>query len=898
MWRKNLKLFIVFAIAIGISLLFLKPIVSLLVGIGEFIDCQSHNFLIGFAVISLILIVGYLYLICNRFVQNKRFSIFLTFCTAIYIILRFFFSDLISFEPVNDDLKYADLLIIVSILHLISFISVEAKFRGSNKSNKDHPDSFFIEDGIFKSDVIDNEQILQKLINSLINFKPTVAFSIGLNAVWGYGKSSFLEKFKKDYQQKEPKTIIFWNRIWKNKGSIAIIENFFEELKDNLKPFSAEISGDINNYVNSILSLSSSDLQKFISAGQSAFSENATLEKFYNGINSSIKKIDRQVIILLDDLDRLEKHEIMDTLKLIRTLSDFNNIIFIAGYDRKYIVDTIESAGQNYLDKIFNVEINLLPFDEQLIIDELIRQVNISFPKIQNSVDEIDFNTAFKSLFLSDAIIPNIDMVINDSGSCTERNLKYQDFLKTYRDVKRFFNEFKFNAGFLDSEFDVIGKEYILLKLLCYQFRDLNTALFADLNKFLSRGLLDVGNNKLQFDRGFDENSNIYVYNEESKKKTATILENFNYSEDEKEVINAVLCILFSEKPIDFYNQNQNSISKIYYTDVYIRNNIVGGKISLTTLQNAYSTSSLIKIAKEIENGPFLNFQISNELKQFIYNNKSETVEQYLDSLRAIDILLQYSTVVDDQKVIDILREGFHKYFDKNKSSFLSEIFKIIKYERVGYLDRLLSTINLNLKRQESKLNYDESIKRFKNNEFDTEDIKKIFLDKLNFLIERQSDASIIFSFYNLHVEKIVGDKQIVHASEFNTILRKNIESKFLDYFNSPMFESVREGIDENTGQFVGYAPNFVIAQIFSNNDTLSDLIENPSNKNKYDKFYKEGWNNFQDYIMNKDFSEIEDTTVKEKLDFMKRFVEGYIQNGYKPLSRVKYGEIKENLPF
>lgn len=133
---------------------------------------------------------------------------------------------------------------------------------------------------------------------------------------------------------------------------------------------------------------------------------------------------------------------------------------------------------------------------------------------------------------------------------------------------------------------------------------------------------------------------------------------------------------------------------------------------------------------------------------------------------------------------------------------------------------------------------------------------------------------------------------------EFITIVKKDIESRFLDYFNSPMFESVREGIDENTGQFIGYAPNFVIAQIFSNNDTLRDIIENPTNKNKYDEFYKEGWNNFQDFIMNKDFSEIEDTIVKEKLDFMKRFVEGYIQNGYKPLSRMKYDEIKENLPY
>ncbi|MGC7960589.1 P-loop NTPase fold protein, partial [Salmonella enterica] len=72
---------------------------------------------------------------------------------------------------------------------------------------------FFIEDGTYGDGEIDNEKILEKLITTLQNFKPEAAFSIGINAVWGYGKSSFLEKFRKDYKEVQPRTIIFWNRI-------------------------------------------------------------------------------------------------------------------------------------------------------------------------------------------------------------------------------------------------------------------------------------------------------------------------------------------------------------------------------------------------------------------------------------------------------------------------------------------------------------------------------------------------------------------------------------------------------------------------------------------------------------------------------------------------------------
>ena len=39
------------------------------------------------------------------------------------------------------------------------------------------------------------------------------------------------------------------------------------------------------------------------------------------------------------------------------------------------------------------------------------------------------------------------------------------DFLPTYRDVKRFINEFKFHASFIDNQTKyLIAMEYILLK--------------------------------------------------------------------------------------------------------------------------------------------------------------------------------------------------------------------------------------------------------------------------------------------------------------------------------------------------------------------------------------------------------------------------------------------------
>ena len=66
-----------------------------------------------------------------------------------------------------------------------------------------------------------------------------------------------------------------------------------EELKSQLKPYSGEISENIEKYVDSVLSLSESDFSKIIKSGKDIISESETLESFYDDINQTIKKIDK-----------------------------------------------------------------------------------------------------------------------------------------------------------------------------------------------------------------------------------------------------------------------------------------------------------------------------------------------------------------------------------------------------------------------------------------------------------------------------------------------------------------------------------------------------------------------------------------------------------------------------
>jgi hypothetical protein len=898
--NKNTKFVTVLVISIALTLIFIEQISQLLLGIGNNINYNNLSFQIGYYLIAIFLICYYVILISKNYIQNKKITFLIVYTTLTYLFLRLSTIENLYFKSINEWIKYADIIIFIAILHFSNLISVQNK---NNSIKSGEQKSFFLEDSLYVDNEIDNEQILQKLISSISNYKPEVAFSIGLNAIWGYGKSSFLNRFKNEYQKTNPNEIIFWNRIWKNKGSIAIVENFFEELKDNLKPYSGEIAEDINKYVESILSLSSTDLHKIITTGTNALSENSTLEKYFSDINDNIRKIDRQIIILLDDLDRLEKTEILNTLKLIRTLSDFNNVIFIAGYDRKYIVETIEMPKDNYLDKIFNVEINLLPFDEENIVNELLKQVGLAFPAIVKESDSLGFKNGFKNIFVNkptDLADINTANFLNETiFTCTNHTLKYQDFLKTYRDVKRFVNEFKFNSSFLDNENDVIAEEYILLKLLTYKYRDLENDVFAKIRTLFKQGTIDNANNTIQQFGGSSIN-NVYLYDEEVQKKINDIIS--NYKSEDIEIINAVLCTLFREKSIEFYQQNQNSISKIYYADIYLRNNIVAGKISITQLQSAYDKSELFKITKDLSKSIINHqYQVTNELKQFIFNNGFNTIDQFKDGIKTLNFILPHTTYNDDQKVIDLLSEAFHRLYNENKSTFLEDLQKLLNNNPLGYFNSLLSSINLNLKRKESKSQYNnDQIKVYSNNELNTQDLKKIFIEKLKNSISTNDTPENVYAIYRSHIELIAADKKIIHSREANEIIKNDIKLRFAEYLKSPVFKSLTEKIDSTTGEFVGYAPHAFLSQIFSKHETIDLLLNDPNNFELFEKLEKEGWKNFNSLIREINLSdEYYDKLDKEKFEIMKKFIKAFGTNDYKPLNKNEYDKIWEiGLPF
>src|SRR5690606_26854395 len=108
----------------------------------------------------------------------------------------------------------------------------------------------------------------------------------------------------------------------------------------------------------------------------------------YNIVNESIKRINKRIIIFIDDLDRLDGDEIISVLKIIRNTGNFKNLVYVSCYDKVYLLNALQRFSKRnldiILDKFFDIEIPLSPIPTA----ELFRFIEDQFLNKFNKISE------------------------------------------------------------------------------------------------------------------------------------------------------------------------------------------------------------------------------------------------------------------------------------------------------------------------------------------------------------------------------------------------------------------------------------------------------------------------------------------------------------------------------
>ena len=139
-------------------------------------------------------------------------------------------------------------------------------------------------------------------------------------------------------------------------------------------------------------------------------------------IEEILYQTDKKIIVVIDDIDRIQGEEIFNLLKLIGIIANFPNIVNIVAYDKTYICDNLNTYfnsnnAEKYIQKI-------IPFEFPL-------------PQISNENMQNLFNTEFME------IIKGQDY--NETGLKNKYSNTIGGYLKNIRDLKQLLVAFEFH---------------------------------------------------------------------------------------------------------------------------------------------------------------------------------------------------------------------------------------------------------------------------------------------------------------------------------------------------------------------------------------------------------------------------------------------------------------------
>lgn len=251
-------------------------------------------------------------------------------------------------------------------------------------------------------------------IADIIRLKSSVnhdCFTIGIYGKWGEGKSSLMNMVCENLSHEKNITIIHFNP-WLFKDQESLLLDFFKTLQkgnisdefvNKIKQYGPMVSLGVSGLVNLALpgmgTIVGKSLNKYIKAVSSIKSDISELKK---EVNISICRSKKHLLIVVDDVDRLDKDELHALFKLIRQNADFVNTTYMIAMDVDMVAKSIgqrfeggdEKSGKNFLEKIIQVPF-YLPKIQRGHIHKLFEMY--LFPRLEEILKEGGASTTSKT---------------------------------------------------------------------------------------------------------------------------------------------------------------------------------------------------------------------------------------------------------------------------------------------------------------------------------------------------------------------------------------------------------------------------------------------------------------------------------------------------------------------
>lgn len=321
-------------------------------------------------------------------------------------------------------------------------------------------------------DLLGRSPFVRGLYQEIVKLKTDDSFVFALMGRWGEGKTSCLNLLRTLLKNDSSVILVDFNP-WYFANEAGIIEAFYRRIERAL--LDRYVLPDVRRILRRYQGLLSLGL--WHSTFGISIHERDEPETLRAKIESFVERVGQRMVIVIDDIDRLDQQQILAVLKLARLSASFKRTIFVLSFDREVISRAIADSkiDSDFLDKIVQKPIALPPA-EQNAIDRLLL---FSDPTRASAIDSLFDEIGVNSKTRRDFDVQFVPL--------------YQTHLSrlfgTLRQAKRFLNALRSSLPPVADEVNLI--DFVLLTILQVFFADVYEDIWSKRWFYLPRWTMD-----------------------------------------------------------------------------------------------------------------------------------------------------------------------------------------------------------------------------------------------------------------------------------------------------------------------------------------------------------------------------------------------------------------------
>lgn len=276
-------------------------------------------------------------------------------------------------------------------------------------------------------DVLASESQAKSFAEAVLASSADSGLVFGIDGPWGIGKTSFVNLAQKHWMVSEEKPIVCRFEPLRYASDPVLADRLIRDLSTTIQRevFVPEFRPAASRYTRLIKGKAD---MSFLGFKLSLAPSQETIDELLEDIDGVLKRTGRRVILVIDDLDRLDSKAINNVLFATQRTFKISHVTYILCYDTEILIAGAEdrSKAREFLEKFVTVKFSIF-IDSTRIRDFLVRDWKL----LEGKLVSVPSDTMLK-----------LSAILHELASLLDGDLaaEYLSFVGDLRKVKRFVN--------------------------------------------------------------------------------------------------------------------------------------------------------------------------------------------------------------------------------------------------------------------------------------------------------------------------------------------------------------------------------------------------------------------------------------------------------------------------